>query len=122
VRAKQTDIAYSLSRGHLIGSIEPGKAADFVVHQFNDYRELGYYFGVEPARPNFEDVPTPSVWPRRPVRHTFSDGGSVARSRGFALPALGSIAVLDRRYRSAICYCFECAKRAHKFPAGHRIA
>jgi imidazolonepropionase len=49
VTAVTLNAAYSLSRGHLVGSLEPGKIADFVIHQFKDYRELGYYFGVEPA-------------------------------------------------------------------------
>jgi imidazolonepropionase len=53
ITAVTVNAAYSLSRGHLIGSLEPAKAADFVVHQFNDYRELGYYFGVEPAERAF---------------------------------------------------------------------
>ncbi len=53
VTAVTVNAAYSLSRGHLLGSLEPGKAADFVIHQFNDYRELGYYFGVEPAEQVF---------------------------------------------------------------------
>jgi imidazolonepropionase len=45
--------AYSLSRGQLVGSLERGKVADFVIHEFNDYRELGYYFGIEPAEQVF---------------------------------------------------------------------
>jgi imidazolonepropionase len=53
VTAVTVNAAYSLSRGHLVGSLEPGKIADFVIHQFNDYRELGYYFGVEPAEQVF---------------------------------------------------------------------
>lgn len=53
VTAVTVNAAYSLSRGHLIGSLEIGKTADFVIHQFNDYRELGYYFGVEPAEQVF---------------------------------------------------------------------
>ena len=53
VTAVTINAAYSLSRGHLIGSLEPGKTADFVIHQCNDYRELGYYFGVEPAEQVF---------------------------------------------------------------------
>jgi imidazolonepropionase len=53
ITAVTVNAAYSLSRGHLIGSLEPGKMADFVIHQFTDYRELGYYFGVEPAEQIF---------------------------------------------------------------------
>ena len=53
VIAVTVNAAYSLSRGHLIGSLEPGKAADFVIHQFGDYRELGYYFGIEPVEQVF---------------------------------------------------------------------
>ena len=32
-----------------IGSLEPGKAADFVIHDCDDYRELPYFFGRDPA-------------------------------------------------------------------------
>ncbi len=42
--------AYSLGRGHKIGSLEPGKQADFVIHDCKDYRELAYFFGRDPAR------------------------------------------------------------------------
>ena len=41
--------AYSLGRGHQIGSLEPGKRADLVIHDRADYRELPYFFGVEPV-------------------------------------------------------------------------
>ena len=41
--------AYSLNRGDQIGSLEPGKFADFAVHDCDDYRELAYFFGREPA-------------------------------------------------------------------------
>jgi imidazolonepropionase len=45
--------AYSLKRSHEIGSLETGKYADIVIHDCSDYRELAYYFGVEPARQVF---------------------------------------------------------------------
>ena len=41
--------AYSLGRGDEIGSLEVGKRADFVIHDLQDYRELAYFFGIEPA-------------------------------------------------------------------------
>jgi imidazolonepropionase len=41
--------AYSLQRGAEIGSLEAGKWADFVVHDCDDYRELPYFFGRDPA-------------------------------------------------------------------------
>jgi imidazolonepropionase len=41
--------AYSLNRGQTIGSLEPGKIADFVIHDCDDYRELSYFFGFEHA-------------------------------------------------------------------------
>jgi imidazolonepropionase len=30
-----------------VGSLEAGKIADFVIHDADDYRELGYFFGLE---------------------------------------------------------------------------
>jgi imidazolonepropionase len=42
--------ACSLGRRHEIGSLEPGKLADFVVHDAEDYREIPYFFGRETAR------------------------------------------------------------------------
>ncbi|MBV8673031.1 MAG: imidazolonepropionase [Acidobacteriaceae bacterium] len=41
--------AHSLNRGDDIGSLEPGKVADFVVHDAGDYRELPYFFGDRQA-------------------------------------------------------------------------
>lgn len=42
--------AWSLSHGDLVGSLEPGKQGDFLIHEFTDYRELAYYIAA-PARP-----------------------------------------------------------------------
>ena len=47
--AATVNAAYSLNRGGNIGSLEPGKAADFVVHDAEDYRELPYFFGDHQA-------------------------------------------------------------------------
>ncbi|MFC5864581.1 imidazolonepropionase [Acidicapsa dinghuensis] len=41
--AATVNAAYSLGLGHEVGSLEPGKAADFVIHECADYRELAYY-------------------------------------------------------------------------------
>jgi imidazolonepropionase len=48
--AATINAAYSLGRGSEIGSLEPGKLADFVVHDCDDYREIAYFFGRETAR------------------------------------------------------------------------
>ncbi len=47
ISAATINAAYSLNRGHEIGSLEPGKIADFVVYDCSDYRELAYFFGVD---------------------------------------------------------------------------
>lgn len=49
ISAATINAAYSLGRGHQLGSLEPGKVADFVVHDCDDYRELAYFFGIEHA-------------------------------------------------------------------------
>jgi imidazolonepropionase len=49
ITATTINAAYSLNRGHEIGSLEPGKIADFVLHACHDYRELAYFFGIETA-------------------------------------------------------------------------
>ena len=49
ISAATVNAAYSLGRGREIGSLEPGKFADFAIHDCADYRELAYFFGREPA-------------------------------------------------------------------------
>lgn len=49
ITASTINAAYSLNRGDQLGSLEPGKIADFVIHDCSDYRELAYFFGIEQA-------------------------------------------------------------------------
>jgi imidazolonepropionase len=53
ISAVTINAAYSLKRNHEFGSLEPGQKADFVIHDCQDYRDLAYYFGVEPAHQVF---------------------------------------------------------------------
>ena len=55
VTAATINAAYSLGRGDVIGSLEKGKRADFVIHDCQDYRELAYFFGIEHARQVYSD-------------------------------------------------------------------
>lgn len=48
--AATINAAYSLNRGDQIGSLEPGKRANFVLYDCSDYREIPYYFGVSLVR------------------------------------------------------------------------
>ena len=50
ITASTINAAYSLGLGDEIGSLEVGKAADFVIHDCADHRELGYFFGMDTAR------------------------------------------------------------------------
>jgi imidazolonepropionase len=38
--------AHALRRGHLMGSLDPGKQGDVILLNATDYREIPYYFGV----------------------------------------------------------------------------
>lgn len=48
--AATINAAYSLGAGDRAGSLEPGKQADFLIHEFRDYRELAYFIAA-PLRP-----------------------------------------------------------------------
>lgn len=45
ISASTINPAYSLGRGDQIGSLEPGKFANFSIFDCKDYRELAYWFG-----------------------------------------------------------------------------
>ena len=49
IAAATINAAYSVGRGGQIGSLEPGKRADFVSHNCRDFREIPYFYGVEHA-------------------------------------------------------------------------
>ena len=46
ITASTINAAYSVNRGDRIGSLEPGKLANFAIFDCEDYRELAYWFGV----------------------------------------------------------------------------
>ena len=48
--AATINAAWSLGLGSRVGSLETGKQADFLIHEFGDYRELAYFIAA-PARP-----------------------------------------------------------------------
>jgi imidazolonepropionase len=60
--ASTINAAYSLGLGAEIGSLEPGKRADFVIHDCSDHRELAYFFGVDRASDCYIDGQL--VWSR----------------------------------------------------------
>ncbi len=46
ITAVTVNAAHSLGRGDRIGSLEPGKRADFCLFECEDYREIAYWFGL----------------------------------------------------------------------------
>jgi len=48
--AATVNAAWSLGLGERTGSLEAGKDADFLIHEFADYRELAYFVAA-PLRP-----------------------------------------------------------------------
>jgi len=61
ITAATVNAACSLGRGDAAGSLEPGKPADFAIHDCADYRELAYFFGRETARAVY--LAGVRVWP-----------------------------------------------------------
>jgi imidazolonepropionase len=47
ITASTLNAAYSLNGGVKIGSLEPGKLANFAIFDCEDYRELAYWFGFQ---------------------------------------------------------------------------
>ncbi len=46
ITASTVNAAYSVNRGDRVGSLEPGKLANLVIFDCEDYRELAYWFGI----------------------------------------------------------------------------
>jgi imidazolonepropionase len=58
VTAATINAAYSLGRGERIGSLEPGKFANFAIFDCADYREIAYYFGIPQTHSVYVRGPT----------------------------------------------------------------
>jgi len=50
IAAATINAAYAIRRGHLVGSLEPGKQGDLLVLDTDDYRDLAYQFGGNPVQ------------------------------------------------------------------------
>ncbi len=50
LNAATINASYSLDMGNRVGSLETLKLANFLIHEFSDYRELAYFI-ASPARP-----------------------------------------------------------------------
>lgn len=61
--AATINAAYSLDMGGKVGSLEPGKHADFVIYDCEDWREIPYWFGRESAAKVF--IGGREVWHRQ---------------------------------------------------------
>ncbi len=49
ISAVTINAAHALNRGREVGSLEPGKKADILILDIEDYRELPYWFGMNPV-------------------------------------------------------------------------
>jgi imidazolonepropionase len=67
ITASTVNAAWSLNRGDEIGSLEPGKLADFVIHDCDDYRELPYFFGRETAVAAYVGGVCAAGWDSHPI-------------------------------------------------------
>jgi imidazolonepropionase len=63
--AATINAAFALGLGHEVGSIEPGKRADLVIHEARDYREIPYRVGTNLVRRVIVDGRT--IVERRPI-------------------------------------------------------
>lgn len=62
ITASTINAAYSLGLGAEIGSLEPGKRADFTIHDAADYREIAYFFAAPLAEVVYSEGR--AVWTR----------------------------------------------------------